>query len=53
VIFWSAIGPSSKKSNNDEVGNKFKLWFNSSSTVSTKNKAHMKKLEKLLKKEEE
>ena len=49
----SRIGPASKQSDNAEVGDKFKLWFNSNSTVSTKNKAHMKQIEKIVKKEAE
>jgi beta-lactamase superfamily II metal-dependent hydrolase len=46
----SRIGPASKRSDNPQTNNNFKLWFNSSSSATkTKNKNHMKKIEKLVK----
>jgi len=53
AVLDSRVGSTSKRSKNPETGNAFKLWFNSASSISlSKNRSHMKKLEKLVKKAE-
>jgi hypothetical protein len=50
AVLDSRIGPASKRSNNPETGNPFKLWFNCASSVAKpENKSHMKKIEQKLK----
>lgn len=47
----SRIGKKSKQNKNPQANNRFKLWFNSSSSVTKAGyKNHMRKIEKLLKK---
>ncbi|MCC9607912.1 MBL fold metallo-hydrolase [Blastopirellula sp. JC732] len=49
ALLDSRIGSASKRSKNPEVGNPFKLWFNSAASIAEPaHKSHMKKLEKLL-----
>lgn len=50
VLLASRVGTAAQRSPNAEAGNSFKVWFNSSSTVSSKAAAreHMKKLEKMM-----
>lgn len=52
AIADSRIGKSDQLSSNAQVGNKFKFWFNSHTTVTTEESAkkHMKEVEKLVKK---
>ncbi len=53
AVLESRLGSAAKRSKNAEVGNPFKLWFNCASSIATsKNKAHMKKIEKKIAKAE-
>jgi hypothetical protein len=50
AIIDSRLGPDSRRSQNPEAGNRFTLWFNSSSnaTAHEDNKHHMKEVERLV-----
>jgi hypothetical protein len=48
----SRIGPASRRSRNAQVGNRFRMWFNSSSgSTKTRYRNHMRRLERMVQRE--